>query len=1275
MNKPNPIPNPSVQRASCAQQFVRTWTTLQSAVIALALVAGALFVSSAQAQTATFGPVPCVRLTVPVGYTGMVTATNNFTYTTNGVTPDGNGAFWILPLDVNVTGLPSGVSYVLTNASDLVNLAPFTSTALRSNSNNTLRMWTTFTLDGSTPEGTYTYTISASNSTYGIIGYLYLTLDVAHIWNGSTNFVADGSSSWSDATKWLGGGVPGTSGNVIISDLGGQTNFWAIAGGVTNWAVDTIINSDVTIGSLRFSSTNTTYGFHTIRIDPGYTLKITGNNGFSILRDYINELSSLTGTRSVVTFLGTNATLLVSNTSANFALLNDNNAANSMILDLSRVSNFKAVVNRFGLGDFSLYPNYWNMDTNNFGNHGNTPIPRKMAANASLAQTNIIQTSFVGPDNYNNDTTRDYALQLSSRTAYGSGFGSSPQPLTLLGMSNIFYADSVCFNGMGAGAAGIYCRFGFTNNPIAIFRGPSGGTNRVSFMGVADAAGRFVAVGSTKGGVDFGMNNGIVDALVDRLVIAADHPLIAAGSSSQPNQQGFLGMGAGTFDVNTVILGYQNSGLHTNDPANNADYRGYCQGTLAVSNTAVFKINNTLTLGYTTETNTGSVSTGGEPGQNRGQVNITFGGTVMANTILVGGVTKASQQNNISIASANANISSLVVSNTIADTTQRLSTLAFGGNGNLTLHVDGSLSVPYVYVTNMTTSGQNNSIGIGGVKNITYVGGVAQVPLISYLGGSPTLLGVRMPSGFVGSGTIVQNGANQWDLYISTNAPNTNLVWRPIAGIGSTNWDSTSLVWSNRNDGYMTNFHSGDVVYFDDTPNLASNINQTISPLLPGNIFMTNQNVKYTITGLGLQGGAVLTKTGTGTLDVDGNAAIAFSIVQGSLTNRATRSIGGVAVTAGASLVNLGTINGGINCAGTTVNSGTINGTLAMAGTGVVTNLSGANINGQPTFQDGSFLYNQGTITYNQGTTCTVSSNATLINDGNISGDYLVVNGTLKDTGVGNIVMYNWLTINGPPTAGSLTNPVGGLFIPGGDGVGITRVMGNIGSSASYAGRVQLLAGARVLMKVTNDNNTLLYSGFQDFGPSASTLTYNGCILIITNVGTVPFANGQVFTMFRRIDTDGTPQNSFQFDGTSTNTYPLISSNSPGAGLVWDLKYLYRHDPADDQNGKIGVFGTSTMATNVMMVIFPTNGVISIASYTTNNSVITTNWATNNFIYTTLTWPTNNVGWRLQSQNNNGYIGLSNNWVTMFQTPFTNYMYVTNDLKTNNTWFYRMVYP
>src|SRR5207244_9440694 len=110
---------------------------------------------------------------------------------------------------------------------------------------------------------------------------------------------------------------------------------------------------------------------------------------------------------------------------------------------------------------------------------------------------------------------------------------------------------------------------------------------------------------------------GSVDALVDRLYLSRDRI-----NSAGQNAQSSLLLGAGTFDVNTAILGYQGEGSHTNT--------AYCEGTVTVTNTAVFKVNSELVLGYTTAP--AADPTANEDAGNNGtwgRINLGPGGTVM----------------------------------------------------------------------------------------------------------------------------------------------------------------------------------------------------------------------------------------------------------------------------------------------------------------------------------------------------------------------------------------------------------------------------------------------------------------------------------------------------------------------------------------------------------------------------------------------------------------------------------------------------------------------
>jgi hypothetical protein len=1235
----------------------------------LILAACVLCAIQLPAQTVNFiGPK--LRVTVPVGYNGMTIISNSMSYTTNNVLPDDTGTNYIIqPITVNLSGLPAGVTCVLTNmssvtnAESITNATIFTATNLRTNSSSTVRLWVVFGFDGTTPEGSYTV---SENATGGATNNLLLTLDVAHIWNGSTNAALDGPGYWSVPARWAANGTAGTNTDsvVVFQDWGGQTNSVysnSTPPGVlfTNYLVNSIVDDNMTISSIRFAETNNTgYRFHTIKIADGKTLTVTGTNGFSLLRDYVNETAAL-ATGQTVTFIGTNnAALVVTNNDANFSMLLDGQQAH--LLDLSQLDNFRATVNRVALGDARQYPNFWNMDANNYGNHGSTSVPRRMLPTMALARTNVIKALFVGPDDYTNATTRDYAICFS-RGAYGSTTTSGP-PLWLLGLSNIFYADSICFNAYGSGNANMYCRFNsnfaftnnsvnVTNNPIAIFRGTNGG--RMTMFAISDAAGPGGETSSTKGVVDLGMNRGVVDALVDRVIIAADRPIIEGNGSGQPNHQGTFGFGAGTFDANTVILGYQTSGVHTNSTTN---YRGYCQGNLWVSNTAVFKVNDSLILGYTTEAS--SINEVG-PGaiNNRGQVVVTRGGTMMVNRVTVGGVTKNSGLNTIGITNigTGTNISTFILSNTIAGPDKMLDTLILSGGAVLAMHVSGFSNAPYIYTTNLSVSA-GNFIRIEKLADVAYVGGVAQFPLIArFNAGTPTIPGVIMPAGFTGSGSVIPNGTLQWDLYVSTNPPNTNLVWRGPAGTtGTADWDTSSLYWRDTATGWMTNFHNGDWVTFDDTPGYATNVNEAVSILLPGQVTVSNAAIAtYKFTGSGVQGGGLLTKRGAGTLEIAGSAAIPMTVAEGVLTNNVAGTIGGVTVAAGAGLGNAGTINGNINCSGLAYNMGTINGGLTVTSSGVVTNMAYIG-GGTFTLQTNAFVYNGLNATMDNFGNSTIATNATLINEGylgtpdiNNNLQTVTVNGILKDTGA-----------SGTPTMclQTLTIGGGGLFIPGGDSsTGVSSIRNPQGTAmgpTAFPGRVTLGIGSTNIMKVDPGapTFTVLRSGALDFGPSQSSQQQNGSTLIITNVTGTPYTAGQYFKMFVRWDTGGNPYST----GTSTNCYPIIIPTTPGAGLIWDLSRLW----ATADFGYIGVAVPPVVhLTNSFSFPDGTNAVCSFS------------------------WPSTNQGWRLQTLVTPASVGLTPdtnfNWTGVAGSWTNISMVISNEVlgRPGTNVFFRLVFP
>src|SRR5579859_101915 len=591
------------------------------------LLLAALVMPAAAQETVNLTAIP-LRLTVPFNFSGSLVISNHVT-----IAGGSN------EVDLSVSGLPTGAS------------ASLDKTAFTNSGGANL----TVTL-ANVAEGIYTFDLNAAN---GATNTLFITLQVADLWK-----VGGSTINWSDTGNWNGGVLPGANDDVVFAQAGAKSSV------ITN----SIVDQNFTIGSLRFSQTNSSTNVQTVLIDPNVTLAVTGTNGFSQLRDYVSLGSGMN-----VTVAGQSGTLLVSNETASVATLIDNSQTST--LDLSGLGNYKADVSQVGLGDYLLYPNFWNLQTNGYNGVAKLYLPT-----VKLAMTNVIKAVYVDPNDYTNGTNRAYGLILGNNLNQATS--SSKLLLISLGISNSFDMDGLCISGFGAADGSLNFNTNFaSDNPSVYFRNTDG-VSRMSMFCLADAGGPTPAGGNTKApGVDFASGNGYVDALVDRFIMSRDRPNSSSGCTAQSK----MGLGAGIFDANTAILGDQEQGNQTN--------LDYCQAQLIVSNTAVFRVNTDLELGYTTA----GISDLSDPGSTYGIINIGPGGTVIANTIGVGGVTKTSglvgstdghgQLNQITLTSG----ALLVVSNNIADSTPNgsLGLLSFGGNSTIELFVNGNHSGAY----------------------------------------------------------------------------------------------------------------------------------------------------------------------------------------------------------------------------------------------------------------------------------------------------------------------------------------------------------------------------------------------------------------------------------------------------------------------------------------------------------------------------------------------------------------------------------------------------
>ena len=1189
---------------------------LPSAGLFIVIMALFAFALSSNAQTVNF-TWRNTRLTVPVNTAVFTVVSNNVPYTTNGLSADGLGNNVIQPISLNVTGLPSGVSLSLTNLGDSPP-TPFTATLLRTNSNNTLHLGLNFTIANTTAEGTYPLTITASG---GATNHFVFYLDVAHIWNGSSNAVADGAGLWSDSGKWQGGALPLSGANVVFTEYGGQTNNLQATAVSTNYLVNTLVDNDMTISSLRFAQTTNFAldGWHNLQIAPGKTLTINGPGGFSQVRDIMDETAGITD-RSGVTVVGTNgATLVVNNTSANVYSLIDNTVST---IDMSALDTFSANVKVLGLGDpWIAQPNFYNFYSNNYAG-----LPRKFVPNFNFGRTNIVKANFLDAYNYTNALDREYAISIDSTLTGNSS--QSTVPLINLGISNTFFADSILVGGAAQRPQFQFNPIFARSNSFALFRGTNGG--RMTTFTEADAAGPGSTRGNVKAVVD--LTRGTIDMLVDQFYIGRDRPVIESGQN--PNYQGVFSMANGIIDANIAYLGYRQYPGGTNDWTL---YSGYCEGGLNILSNGVFKVNSLLTLGSTAETNINGLGSGGNT--EWGRITLDKGATLIANQINVGGPAYTSSANNwIGV----TNGSLLNCSNTIAGPKQFLDSITFN-NGNLTLTLNSTNVVAAVYATNFITVG-SCTFTVAGIRNPGFLTNGTLIPLFKWTsGGAPNFSAFVNQSGI--NGAVVDDGVvlNQKDFQVILSTPK-NLRWK---GSVSASWDNTTTNWFDLNALVYTNFSTGDNVIFDDSA-VTPSVNVTVA-VLPGSITVTNLASSYIFNSSGgsIVGSSTLTKAGSGSLEIDCTSGLNIQLNQGTLTGAG--SIGSANTATGTTMDFSGNISGSVTTAGTTTFEPTANmvGSLSV-NSGVTTNFG--TINSSFTVGVGGVLVNGLNGNFTTFGTSLVSSNAFLLNRGFLGVDLthcgvnLTINpgGTFEDTGEGWVEMI-----------GTLTIAPGATFIPGGDGVGTSSIFK--GTGTGFPARVLLSQGSTNIFKVNNDNGTYtqLGSGYQDFGASASVRTFNGATIKIVNVGSAPITAGQSFPFFFNSDLGaGTP---IAFTGTATNTWPVIDPLVPALGLGWDISAVTVK----------GVIKVVTVATNI-----PTIGFLPNVT-----TLITTN-STNSLILNGLTWPSDHTGWTLQQLQPPLSVGvLATNWQDVFGSMWTNSMVITNSVSSNTATFFRLKYP
>jgi pectin methylesterase-like acyl-CoA thioesterase len=510
----------------------------------------------------------------------------------------------------------------------------------------------------------------------GFIGLLIVTTSFADTvtWTGAgSDQNWSTGNNWTNATAGTIGPAPGASDDVKFYD-------------------STFLSANVdsgfgdTIASLHFGSTNSDY---TVTAASGKTLNITGADGLRVGTP--GDTSSAIA--RTVTFIGVGAGLNLNNPAANL-VLNQGTALNAngsrAILDLQGLDTFTADLNAIGLGSI----------------HFTNGVPQRNSGTLYLAKTNTITLHQALP--LSTYLTNGAAINALEITYVGAGNPPGALSFLYLGQTNAFFVDSI---GVGRSKSSTTSGATLTFNPAlaaptAYFRGIDGSNSRVTWWGIGDMADAASSAQHAVGTNDF--TGGYVDALVETMSLGRDcGPNHTASGGTRVNT-GVLTFDNGIMDVNTLIVGNQSLGLTTTSVTPNL-------GIVNVNGpNATLVVNNTLTLGNTTQTSPAAINT-------RGTLNISSG-TVRANTITVG---NTSTNNVISLSSG----ATLVVSNTVASPAKALTTLNVSDS---TVQLQAGLSSPNVVVTNLITSGSGNTISIGPSPVLTAY--PAQLVLIKYAG-------------------------------------------------------------------------------------------------------------------------------------------------------------------------------------------------------------------------------------------------------------------------------------------------------------------------------------------------------------------------------------------------------------------------------------------------------------------------------------------------------------------------------------------------------------
>jgi autotransporter-associated beta strand protein len=578
--------------------------------------------------------------------------------------------------------------------------------------------------------------------------------------------------NWSTPGNWVGNTPPGIADDVKFTDLGGN--------GVIG-QVDNIVDLTTTNLSLQYASTNGTV-FHTTQINPGVTLVLTGSGGL------INGNETQNDTRVTNTITGVGGTLIISNTAANINIRQPAGvtAANRVTMDMSGLDTFNATVARLTVGLA-----------------GSGTINRA-TGRLLLARTNVITTSGAAP-------------QTDISDSVGSSNNGSGSTLSL-GQTNTLFTDSITI-GRGRESASTFNFNSIFTSPGVFIRGTNGLSSRVSNWNIGDAATQTGTI-TARGTVN--LSAGTIDAMVDSMILG--EPSLGSGDGSQ--SVGTVILGAGTLDVNTLLLGNQ----RTNNNASGVANMSLTGTTLIVNSNIVF-----------------ARTTGGAGAAVTGGILSLTNAIVYANAI-----------NNTAAGTNTLNLqsSTLILTNSAGSAAQPITFLS---TADSTFQLSAVAGAPAISVSTLFVNGSSDTI------NIASAPGVGQFPLIVY-----TSLGNQLPDFTLGTlpstfqGYISNNvDSSSVDLVITSSTIKTD-TWR---GNVNGDWDTATLNWFAN--GGPSSFAQTDPVVFDDTLTGTPNVNLT-TVLTPPSVTVNNSSADYVFSGAGkLSGPTGILKSGDHSLTLN----------------------------------------------------------------------------------------------------------------------------------------------------------------------------------------------------------------------------------------------------------------------------------------------------------------------------------------------------------------------------------------------------------------------